>query len=136
MSSLATDRHDRRQQAAREGVVGGREQVLGIGRDVVQVPRPADAVLHGLAAHEMGVLERSKLLEDPGPAGAEARRELVRRARAVHPQADEQVAPKAGRATTDEVVGGGGDGVRLGVRRGLGHQRKASIGRRDALSRW
>ena len=90
---VATDRHDGRQEAARERVIGGREEVLGVGRDVVQVPWPPDAVLDGLATHEMGILERSKLLEDPGPARAEAGGELVRRARAVHPEADEEVAP-------------------------------------------
>ena len=107
---IPTDRHDGRQQATREGVVGGREEVLGIGRDVVQMARPADAVLDRLAAHEMGVLEGSELLQHPRPAGAEAVGELVRRARAVHAAAG-RAGRVAGRTSRHRrVVGGGGSG--------------------------
>ena len=47
---VAADRLDGGQQARGQRVVVRREQVLGLGRDVVQVARPADAVTHGLAA--------------------------------------------------------------------------------------
>ena len=83
---VAADRLDRREQAGRQAVVVGREEVLGVGGDVVQVARPADAVADGLAADEVGRLERPELLEDAGPAGAEPRRELVGRARAADPE--------------------------------------------------
>ena len=49
--------------------------------------RPADAVADGLAADEVGGLERPELLEDAGPARAEALGELVGRARAVEAEA-------------------------------------------------
>ena len=74
---VAADRLDGGQQPGGEGVVVRREEVLGVGRHVVQVARPADPVADGLAADEMGVLERPELLEDAGPAGAEPLGELV-----------------------------------------------------------
>ena len=64
---VAADGLDRGQQPGREGVVVGREEVLRVGRDVVQVARPADAVADRLAADEVGRLERPELLEDAGP---------------------------------------------------------------------
>ena len=48
---VAADRVDRGQQPG-ESVVVGREQLLRIGGDVVEVARPADAVADGLAADE------------------------------------------------------------------------------------
>ena len=94
---VAADRLDRGEQAGGEAVVVRREEVLGVGRDVVQVARPADAVADGLAADELGRLERAELLEDAGPAGAEALGELVGRARAVEPEAQQELATEAGR---------------------------------------
>ena len=76
---VPADRLDGGQQAGRQGVVVRREEVLGIGGHVVQVARPADAVADRLAADEAGRLERPKLLEHAGPAGADPFGELVRR---------------------------------------------------------
>ena len=45
--ALAADLEDRRQQPGREAVVVRGEQGLGVGRDVVQVARTADAVADG-----------------------------------------------------------------------------------------
>ncbi len=94
---VAADRPDRGEESRRQRVVRGREEVLGIGGDVVEVARPPDAVLHRLAAHEARRLERTKLLEDAGPARAQAHGKLVGRRRAVEAEAKEQVAPQAGR---------------------------------------
>ena len=77
--SVAAHRLDGREQARGEAVVVGREELLGVGGDVVQVARPADAVAHGPARDECVRLERAELLEDARPAGAEGRREVVRR---------------------------------------------------------
>ena len=49
---VAADRADRGEQTRREPVVVRRERVLGVGRDVVQVARPADAVADGPAVDE------------------------------------------------------------------------------------
>jgi alkylation response protein AidB-like acyl-CoA dehydrogenase len=105
---VATDRLDGGQQAGREAVVVGREEVLGIGGDVVQVARPADPVTNRLAAHEMRRLERPELLEDAGPAGADPFGELVRGCRPVEAQPQQDVAAK-GRRTLGGVVGKAGD---------------------------
>ena len=75
---VPADRRDRGQQTSRQAVVVGREEVLGFGRDVVQVARPADAVADGLTADQVGSLQRPELLEDAGPAGADPFGELVR----------------------------------------------------------
>ena len=75
---VAADRLDGGQEPGGQGVVVRREEVLGVGRHVVQVARPPDPVADGLAADEMGVLECPELLEDAGPAGTEALRKLVR----------------------------------------------------------
>ena len=101
---VAADGLDGGQQARRERVVVRREEVLGVRGDVVQVARPADAVADGLAADEVRRLERAQLLEDAGPARAESVGQLVRRARAVEPEPEEQVAAESGRTarwTTD-----------------------------------
>ena len=95
---LAADRPDRRQQAAGETVVVGREEVLGRVGDVVHVARPADAVADGLAADEPGGLERVELLEDAGPAHAEPGGEVLGRARPVVPQAEQQRPSQVGRS--------------------------------------
>ena len=92
---VPADRLDGGQQAGRQGVVVGREEVLGIGGDVVQVARPADAVADRLAADEAGRLERPKLLEHAGPAGADPFGELVRGAGSVESKAQQQVAAQA-----------------------------------------
>ena len=92
---VAADRLDGGQQPGGQGVVVRREEVLGVGRHVVQVARPADPVADRLAADEVGGLERPELLEDAGPAGPEPLGELVRRARAVEPEAEEEVASEA-----------------------------------------
>ena len=92
---VAADRLDGGQQTGRQRVVVGREEVLGVGGDVVQVARPADAVADGLAADEVGGLERPELLEDAGPAGADPFGELVRRAGSVESKAEQQVAAQA-----------------------------------------
>ncbi len=122
---VTTHGPDGRQQATGQGVVGGREQVLGVRRDVVQVTGPADTVAHGLAADELGVLERPKLLQDASPAGPEASGKLIRRAGSVLAQADEQSASQAGRTTADRVEGRlrAFTGV-VGGCRGLGHARR------------
>ena len=75
---VAADHADRGEQTRGEPVVVRRERDLGVGRDVVQVARPADAVADGPAVDEPGRLERAELLEDAGPARAEARRRAVR----------------------------------------------------------
>ena len=95
---VAADRLDRGEEARGEGVVVRREEVLRVGRDVVQVARPADAVAHGLAGDEVGGLERAELLEHAGPARAEPPGQLVGRARTVEPQPEQQLATQAGRA--------------------------------------
>ena len=59
--------------------------------------RPADAVADGLAADEVGRLERPELLEDAGPAGAEALGELIGRARAVEAEAQQELATQGRR---------------------------------------
>ena len=100
---VAADRADRREQPGRQPVVVRREEVLGVGGDVVQVARPADAVADRLAADEVGGLERAELLEDArsgwrrarpraGPARSARRvgaasRMSRRRARTVRPTA-------------------------------------------------
>ena len=61
---VAADRADRGEQTRREPVVVRRERDLGVGRDVVQVARPADAVADGPAVDEPRRLERAELLED------------------------------------------------------------------------
>ena len=112
---VAADRLDRGQQPGREGVVVRREEVLGVGGHVVQVARPADAVTDGLAADEAGRLERPELLEDAGPAGAEALGELVGRARAVEAEAEQDLATEVGRAAGRRAPRGTmGDGDELG----------------------
>ena len=73
---VAADHADRGEQTRGEPVVVRRERDLGVGRDVVQVARPADAVADGPAVDEPRRLERAELLEDPGPARAEARGKL------------------------------------------------------------
>ena len=120
---VPTDRPDRRQQAGCERVVVGGKQVLGIGRDVVEVTRPADPVTHGLAADEVGGLERAKLLEDAGPARSETLGELVGRARTVEAKSQQEVASKAGsaaRGSTPERPGHEVVGVEM--RCGLPHR--------------
>ena len=74
---VATDRLDGREQPGRQAVVVRWEEVLGIGRDVVEVARASHAVADGLAADQPGRLERSKLLEDAGPAGTESGGQLI-----------------------------------------------------------
>ncbi len=92
---VPTDRLDGGQQAGSQAVVVGREEVLGVGRDVVQVARPADPVTDRLPAHEMGGFECPELLEDARPAGPDALGELVRGAGAIESKAEEQVTPQA-----------------------------------------
>ncbi len=89
---VPADGLDGGEESRGEGVVVGREEVLGVGRDVVQVARPPDPVADGLAADEMSVLECPELLEDAGPAGTEALGQLVRRARAVEAEPEQKVA--------------------------------------------
>ena len=96
---LAADRPDRGQQAAGEPVVVGREEVLGGVGHVVHVARPPDAVADGLAADEARGLERMELLQDPGPAHAETRGEVLGRARSVVAQAEQQRPSQAGGAS-------------------------------------
>ena len=125
--------------AARRVVVR-REEVLGVGRDVVQVARPADAVAHGLAADEVGGLERPELLEDARPAGADPLGELVGRARAVESEAEQQVAAQAGWTAGGGLSKAGGDGsAPLRGRQATTWAPafgQASTGVRDVLCRW
>ena len=127
---VAADRLDRGQQAGRQGVVVGREHVLGIGRDVVQVARPADPVANGLAADEIGGLERPELLEDAGPARPEPLGELVGGAGPVESKTQQQVAPQVrwpvGRSLA-ERPGRRGRGASQ-ARQRLPHPGKASTG--------
>ena len=102
---VATDSLDRGEEARGQGVVVRREEVLRVGRDVVQVARPADAVADGLAGDEVGGLERAELLEHAGPAGPDPPGQLVGRARAVEPQAEQQLATQAGRAAGRSSAG-------------------------------
>ena len=95
---VAADRLDRGQQAGGKRVVVGGEEILGGGGHVVEVARPADAMADGLTGHEVGRLECPELLEDAGPARAEALGELVGRARAVEAEAKQQVAAQVRRA--------------------------------------
>ena len=88
---VAADHADRGEQTRGEPVVVRRERDLGVGRDVVQVARPADAVADGPAVDEPRRLERAELLEDAGPARAEARGELFGRGCAVAAELDEDV---------------------------------------------
>ena len=74
---VAADRLDRGQQARGKRVVVRGEQVLGVGRDVVQMSWPTHAVTHGLAGDEVGRLEGTQLLEHARAAGAEAFGELI-----------------------------------------------------------
>ena len=69
---VAADGLDRLDEARREPAVVGREEALRVGGDVVDVARPADAVLLGGVADEARLLERVELLEDAGPARARA----------------------------------------------------------------
>ena len=55
-----------------------REQVLRVRRDVVQVARPPTPWRTVWRLTRLRGLERAELLEDPGPAGAEARRRAGR----------------------------------------------------------
>ena len=120
---VATDRADRRQEARGQRVVVRREEVLGVGRDVVQVTRPADAVADRLATDELGRLERPELLEDPGPARTQALGQLVGRARAVESKAKQQVASQARWTAGRPAPEGPGQGV-VGVeaQHGLPHR--------------
>ena len=93
---VAADGLDGGQEARGEPVVVAREEVLGLGRDVVQVARPADTVAFGPAHHELGGLERPELLEDARPARAEPGGELVRRGRPELAEQDDDV-PAEGR---------------------------------------
>ncbi len=54
---LPADLDDRGQEAGGEAVVVGREEVLGVGRDVVQVPRPPHAMAHRGPRDEAGAVE-------------------------------------------------------------------------------
>jgi len=122
---VPTDRLDGGQEAGREGVVVRRKEVLGIGRHVVQVTRPPDAVAHRLAADEVGGLECPELLEDAGTTGAEAVGQLVGRARPVESKAEEEVSSQVRRTPVGSAIAsrrrrlmGGGQ------RRWLPHRRR------------
>ena len=117
---VAADGLDRREQPGGEALVVGREEVLRLGGDVVQVARPPDAVADGLAADEAGRLERPQLLEDAGPAGTKPGGQLVGRARAIDPQPQQQVAPET-RWSADGRWLGRRPGVRRCRQLGLGH---------------
>ena len=90
---VPTDRLDGGQKAGGKAVVVGREEVLGLGGDVVQVTRPADPVTDRLATDEMRGFERPELLQNARPACPDPLGELVRGAGAVEPETEEQVAP-------------------------------------------
>ena len=126
---FAPDRCDRVQEPGGQAVVVRREERLGVGRDVVQVARPADPVTDALAADEMGLLERPKLLEDAGPTGPDRDGKLVRRRGSVAAKAFQDVAPEDARRdehgrgrTRQRRAGGGVVGSRV-------HGPKASTGR-------
>ena len=132
---LAADRPDRRQQAIGQAVVVGREQILGGVGDVVDVAGPADTVAHGSAADQAGRLERVELLEHPGPARAEAGRQILGCRRSVLAEAQQQVATKSRRsrpcrrrgraaARSPARLGDGGASGALGALRGSGMVRE------------
>ncbi len=91
---LASNGLDRRQQAGGKGVVIRREELLGGRCDVVQVAWAPNAMADGLATDQLGGFQRTQLLEHPGPARADPIGQLVRRARPVEAQAQEEVAAK------------------------------------------
>ena len=78
---VSADRLDGGEEARREPVVVAREEGLGLRGHVVQVARTTDAVALRPTDDELGRLERSQLLEDPGPTCAESRGEAIRRRR-------------------------------------------------------
>jgi hypothetical protein len=86
---VAPDGLDRLQEPRGEPAVVGREELLGVGGDVVQMARPADTVALGRVSDEARVLERVKLLEDAGARGPEGARKGIRRGRAGLAQVDE-----------------------------------------------
>jgi len=117
---LPADRLDGREEPGRQAVVVRWEEVLRLGRHVVQVARTSDAVPDGLAADQPGRFERSELLEDAGPAGTDAGGELFRRAWAVHAETQQQIAAKVGRSP-DGCRQRRDTGVRPGRQKRLGH---------------
>ena len=76
---------------------------------VVHVARPADAVTDRFAANEVRGLESAQLLEHAGPARTEVRGEVIRWARPVATEADEQLAAERGRALHGGRTGAGGE---------------------------
>ena len=131
----AADRDDRVEERSGEAVVIGREEVLGVGRHVVQVPWPANPVaLHGVV-DEAGLFERAELLEDAGPARAEVVGEAIRRHGSAAEVHEDRPAQRRGRRDgTGAVAGptaerrdGNADGGRgVGVRDGIRHRAEAS----------
>ena len=126
---FAADRLDGGQQTRRQGVVVGWEQILSVGRDVIEVTWTAHAVTDRLAAHEVCRLERPELLEDTGPAGADPLGQLIRRAGSVESQTEQEVAAEAGwppDGLLGEACGDGVAGRMPGVRqrRVLPHRRR------------
>jgi hypothetical protein len=88
-----------------QGSVVGREELLRRGRQVVDVARPADAVAAQAARDQAGRLEGSELLQDAGPARADALGDLIGRAgppvrsayRTSRRSVDEAPGPRRGR---------------------------------------
>jgi hypothetical protein len=114
---------------AGEAVVVRREEVLGRLGHVVHVARPPDAVADGLTGHQAACLQRVQLLEDAGPAEAEGVGELFGRARAVMPQADEDLASQGRCAREGSPRRSARRLGRDGARVGHGPGRLASSGR-------
>ena len=111
---VAADLEDRGEEPGGEAVVVRREQVLRLGRDVVQVARPADPVADGRPGDEARAVERPELLRDAAAAGAERRRDGIRGGRPTAPQVQEDRASERGRR-------GATRGAGRGIGRALGH---------------
>ena len=74
-----TDRLDRGEETRSQTVVIGRKKILGVGGDVIEVARAADAVALGPSLHEVRFLQCPELLENAGSACPKGSRELVGR---------------------------------------------------------
>ena len=135
---LAADLEDRGQEPRRQPVVVGREQVLGVGGDVVQVARPPHAVADRGPRHEAGHVQGPELLGDAAAARPDGRGDDVGRGRADPAQVEEDRPAQDGRARPAPV--GVAVGVTAGLGRGvgdggLGHARQR-LARTGGRRRW
>src|SRR3990172_1070669 len=127
---VAADRGDRVDEPEGESAVVRGEEVLGIGRNVVLVARPAHAVALGLVRDQARLLQCMELLEHTRPAGAKMGCEAIRRHRPTLPKVHEDGPAERGWRGNRRRRAVAGGMAEAGDRDGLG---ELLAGGRDGL---